>query len=336
MKQSPKIDFVITWVDGADPHWQREKSEHTPQALKTDSKDERYRDWELLKYWFRGVETFAPWVNNIYFVTYGHLPAFLNTNHPKLKIVKHSDFIPEKFLPTFNSNAIEMHLHRIPGLSYNFVYFNDDFFIVKPINPTDFFKDDLPCDMLAFQPVVANESNPVMSHIYLNNSLVFAKYFKKRENVKEHPKNYFKPGYPPLYFFYNLLELAFPRFTGLYTVHGPSALQKATFEELWRLEEEQLVQTSSNKFRSADDISIYLFREWQKLSNKFIPTNVHKDLAYFDVSEDNTALVRAIAKQKRKFICINDANKTIDFEGAKSELKIAFDKILPQKSSFEI
>jgi hypothetical protein len=72
-----------------------------------------------------------------------------------------------------------------------------------------------------------------MSHLYLNNILVLAKYFDKRENVRRHPGDYFKPGYPPLYFFYNMLEMAFPLFTGLYTVHGPSPFLKETFEEVW-------------------------------------------------------------------------------------------------------
>ena len=36
-----------------------------------DDRKERYRDWDLLRYWFRGVERFAPWVRRIHFVTWG-------------------------------------------------------------------------------------------------------------------------------------------------------------------------------------------------------------------------------------------------------------------------
>ena len=35
------------------------------------------------------------------------------------------------FLPTFSSPAIEANLHRIPGLSEHFLYFNDDVFLGK-------------------------------------------------------------------------------------------------------------------------------------------------------------------------------------------------------------
>ncbi|MBQ6357217.1 MAG: capsule biosynthesis protein CapK, partial [Solobacterium sp.] len=40
--------------------------------------DNRFKDWGLFKYWFRGVEKFAPWVNKIYFITWGHVPTWLD------------------------------------------------------------------------------------------------------------------------------------------------------------------------------------------------------------------------------------------------------------------
>ena len=35
---------------------------------------------------------------------------------PKLKLVSHKDYIPAEYLPTFNSNVIELWLHKIPEL----------------------------------------------------------------------------------------------------------------------------------------------------------------------------------------------------------------------------
>ena len=111
-----KIDFVISWVDGNDKEWQKEREKYIVEN-NNDNSDVRYRNWDNLKYWFRGVEKFAPFVNKIYFITYGHLPEWLNVNNPKLVIVNHKDYIPEKYLPTFNSHTIELNLHRIKGLS---------------------------------------------------------------------------------------------------------------------------------------------------------------------------------------------------------------------------
>ena len=128
MSENYPIDFVVTWVDGNDPIWQAEKAKYSPNK-NADNRNVRFRDWDNMQYWFRAVEKFAPWVNKIHFVTYGHLPKWLNTDNPKLNIVKHSDFIPKEYLPTFSSHSIELNLHRIEGLAERFVYFNDDMFL---------------------------------------------------------------------------------------------------------------------------------------------------------------------------------------------------------------
>lgn len=340
------MDFVITWVDGSDPVWQEDMAKYKATCetasggllgdrCSQDARDERYRDYDLLRFWFRGVEKYAPWVRKIHFVTYGHVPQWLDTDHPKLHIVRHDSFIPQEYLPTFNSNAIEIFLHRIQGLSDQFVYFNDDMFPVAPIQESDFFRNGLPCDMLAFQPVVANPDNPVMSHLFLNNALVISKYFDKRTEVRKHPGYYCKIGYPPLYFFYNLLELMFPRYTAFYTVHGPFPFLKSTFAELWEREESELRATASHRFRSKDDLSLYLFRDWQKLSGNFCPRNVQRDLGYYDLKQDNRMLYNQICCPKHKFLCINDANVSIDFERIKKELAEVFIKRFPEKSTFE-
>ena len=329
-----EIDFVITWVDGGDKAWRQQKAQYDP-SVGSDDDEVRYRDWDLLRYWFRGVEKYAPWVRKIHFITWGHLPSWLDTNHPKLHIVRHEDYIPQEYLPVFNSNLLEIYMHKIEGLSEKFVYFNDDFFVINHTKPEDFFVNGKPCDMLAFQPVVANPKNPVMSHLYLNNTLTLCKYFNKRENVKKYPGNYFKLGYPALYFFYNILELAFPLYTGFFTPHNPSPFCKSTFEEVWEKEHEQLEAMSKNRFRDNTDLTPYLFREWQKLSNNFHPKNVMKDFGYFNVANENKKLVETITKQKKKMICINDAQVDADFEELKKELQSAFMQILPEVSSFE-
>lgn len=42
-------------------------------------------------------------------------------------------------MPTFNSRSIETLLHRIPNLSENYVFFNDDFFLGRPCGVSDWF-----------------------------------------------------------------------------------------------------------------------------------------------------------------------------------------------------
>ncbi len=327
------IDFVITWVDGSDPAWQAQRRSYLPEG-ETDDRPERYRDWDMLRYWLRGVERFAPWVRTVHFVTWGHLPEWLRTDHPKLRIVRHEDFMPPEALPVFNSNALEVNLHRIPGLSEHFVYFNDDMFILKDLDPEDFFVEGKPKDMLAAQPVIANPDNPVMTHILLNDSLVISRHFKKRKAMIKNLKGWWKPGYPPMYFVYNMLETAFPQYTGFYTSHGPSPLLKSTYEELWEKEADTLNITSCSRFRSCSDVTQYLFREWEKQKGDFVPANLHRDFAYLDV--DNKKTCRFIRGQKRKTVCVNDTSRDIDFDAVKAEIIDAISSVLPEPSSFEV
>lgn len=104
--------------------------------------ESRFKDNEEFKYSLRSVDMYAPWVRHIYVVTSGHYPNWLNKSHPKIKIIKHSDFFSNlSHLPTFNTNAIECNLHKIKGLSNKFLYFNDDFILNRPISFQDFYTE---------------------------------------------------------------------------------------------------------------------------------------------------------------------------------------------------
>ena len=58
--------------------------------------------------------------------------------------MNHSDFIPRQYLPTFNSITIEHYIHKIPGLSERYIYFNDDVMVNHPMRKRDFFKKGKP------------------------------------------------------------------------------------------------------------------------------------------------------------------------------------------------
>ena len=166
--------------------------------------------------------------------------------------------------------------------------------------------------------------------------MVLAKYFDKRENMKKQPWAYFHPGYPLMYLVNNALEMAFPRFTGFYTVHGPAPLMKQTYETLWRLEPELLDHVCSHPFRNKEDVSQYVLREYEKLNQNFVPRNTKKFCRYYDLDADNSKLTSMIEGQKCPVVCINDSNHSIPYDRVKNQLDTAFRQILPEKSSFEI
>lgn len=328
------IDFVITWVDGSDSQWLEEKKKYSPQSAKTDDGDARFREWDLLKYWFRSVEINAPWVRKIHFITYGHLPEFLDTSHPKINIVKHEDYIPAEYLPTFSSHPIELNMHRIKDLSECFVYFNDDMYINSRTCPEDFFVDGKPCLEAIEACIRATDINEVYEHIMLNNMAVINKNFKKREVVK---KNFFK-WYNPKYgkdIMRNVCLYPWNTFQNIINRHLPVPLLKSTFSKVWNAEQEVLDKTSSNKFRSITDVNPYLFRYWDIMTGNFVPKK-QKGKAYHLGISDTESVTNDISNAKSKLICINDTSRIENFDEIKNKIDMAFSARYKEKSSFEL
>ena len=331
-----KIDFVILWVDGNDPEWQKEKIKYDIKK-NTDGSIYRYRDWDLLQYWFRGVEKFAPWVNKIYFITWGHLPEWLDTSNEKLVIVNHKDYIPEEYLPTFNSNVIELNINKIKGLSDNFVLFNDDLFLIKKVKETDFFINNIPVDSAALN-VHCPKKDLISQNFCLNDIEIINYYFDFKKSVKENHKKWlnYKNGKELLR---TLTLLKCPRFPGIYQHHLSISYNKKTFEEVWNKEKETLKETCTHKFREKTDVSHWLFREWQLASGNFENRKLNFGKSFFidrDVIQIKKDIINYIVKQKGKMIAINDGPMSDDeFDKLLIDLKLAFETILPEKSSFE-
>lgn len=334
-----KIDFVVMWVDGSDPEWLKEKQKYDKTVTSnSDASIYRYRDWDLLQYWFRGVEKYAPWVNKIYFVTWGHIPKWLNTNNPKLVVVKHSEFIPEKYLPTFSANSIENNLFRIKDLSENFVYFNDDFYLIKPTKPTDFFRNDIPLDTAVLN-VHCPKKSIISQYFCINDTSIINEHFNFRKSVKDNFSKWFtlKNGKGLLR---TIPLLPCPRFPGFYQHHVANSYNKSTFEEVWNKEYDVLDKTCSNKFRSINDVNQWLFKEWQIASGNFIPRSINFGKSFYidrdGLSNLKSKIIKSITHQKYKMIAINDGPMgDLEFDKLIIDLKEAFNKILPEKSSFE-
>ena len=330
-----RIDFVITWVDGNDPKWRKERDYYAGIEYGEEVHNQsRYRDWDTLRYWFRGIEKFAPWVNKIFFVTLGHLPKWLNTNNSKLQIVKHSEFIPTEYLPTFNSNVIEFYLHKIKGLSEQFVYFNDDFFLIDHVTPARFFKNGLPCDIGG---MTFNLHSGMFGTTVLLAKTLVNNHFNKKKVILESPFKWFNICYIRQSVL-NLICFLIRRdeFVGFVNPHLPQPFLKQTFVDTWTDCEKDLIRTSQNKFRKYGDVAFWLMRYWQLASNRFSSINPYKDGQYYLVNDNNVSeIVNCIRRQKKKMICLNDSEEISDFEETRNIIIDAFGKILPNKSSFE-
>ena len=142
---SPKIDYVVPMVFPDDRLWQQDLN----RALgyrENHTNEVRYRSWGTEELLVRCIRKNLPWVRDIVILLArpSQLQPWMNSL-PGIRIVFHSQFMPKEVLPTFNSRAIEMYLHRIDGLSERFLYGNDDMFPLAPMQEDDFFYYGLPC-----------------------------------------------------------------------------------------------------------------------------------------------------------------------------------------------
>ncbi len=326
------IDFVIIWVDNNDINWQKEKNQYSPNSS-DDFREIRYRDWDNLKYIFRGIEKFCPFVNRVHLVTCGHYPSWINKECSKLNLVSHRDYIPQEYLPTFSANPIETNLHRIEGLAEQFVFFNDDTFILRDMKPTDFFKNGKPCDAAIENPIVPSGKD-IIDYILLNDMEIINKYFNKRKCVKNNFSKWYNLKYGA-YLAKTISLLQWPNFVGMRYSHLPSSLLKSTMEEVWQKEYDALNRTGLNKFRNKEDLNQYVFTNWQMVSGNFTPRST-KIGKFFLITDDNRKIISTIKKQKYKMICLNDNAEIHDFEKTKKEINDSFETILGDKSSFEL
>ena len=335
-----EIDFVIPWVDGADPEWRKQKASYSDDTaiIPQDSGEERYRDWGILPYWFRGVEKYAPWVRRIHFITCGHVPEWLNLNHPKLNFVRHEDYIPRKWLPVFSPRPIELNVFRIGGLAEKFVFFNDDIFINAPVRPEDFFVGELPCATAALNagpPVMGREETSMI----MNDILIVAEHFSFKEGFRLNFRKWLAPCYGAKLLMKTLLLIPFMRYTGFHECHTANSYLKSTFIDVWEKERAQREETCSHRFRQRTDVNQWLMEYWQLASGKFHPRSPKFSAGYgggkgtplSDATDD-------IRHHRHKLICINDSPELSreEFASLSREIRGAFNEVLPEKSSFEL
>lgn len=346
------IDFVVTWVDGNDPNWLQEFNQYSPEN-KVMNGVERYRDWDNLQYLFRGFEKFTPWVNKIYFVTWGHVPKWLDISNPKIVIVNHQDFLDSSNLPVFNINAIEINFHNIKGLSEQFVYFNDDCFLLKYMSSECFFRNNLPVNA-----VISNIMHEgVIAPIVLNDLELINKNFNRHKGEKltkrgiilKHFWKWFYPGYG-FRMLDTLLLMYWKTFSGFVNYHQPQPFLKRTYKDVWQKEPETMQKVSASKFRSNSDVNQYLFRYWQFVTGNFYPDtvlNAFKRRKYVELRtlSDVEAACNDIESGDFQMYCINDSMSkgrfterdvtAQEFSSCKKAINEALHKVLPEISSFE-
>jgi hypothetical protein len=326
------IDFVVLWVDMDDPAWRAEFVKYSGiDNSRNEVSEARFRDYGFMRYWFRGIEQFAPWVRKIHFVTCGQKPDWLDETNSKLNLVNHTDYIPSEFLPTFNSGVLESHLHRIPGLAEHFVFFNDDIFLTRETPPERFFQNGLPCDIAAFR---VNSGGSQWAQMLKNNVAILNRNFDKRDVMRRLHDKWFAKVYGGKAWLNYLLRWS-RRFVTIITPHNAQPYLKSTYEHVWAAAGGELAEASTHRFRSEKDLTQELFRGWQMCEGNFTPYNTYSDTKMFPLVLHSPAAIRAVLRQKYKLVCLNDNVHIPNYRQVMEDLRGAFEHILPNKSSFE-
>lgn len=314
------MDAVITFVDSSDEVWMRNMlkgytqegntSNHVLATFTNKGNSIRYNffyDYGTLKYVLRGIDKFIPYVKNVFLVVSNieQIPEYVDLS--KVIPVLHKDFIPEKFLPTYNSTTIEMFLNRIHGLDDEFVYFNDDMIPVNPIEYNELFRDGIPC--------INFEENNRDPH-YMTCRHCNISFGEARNSVEMTGKDIDYSG--PV----------------MIPVHSPVSMLKSVMDEYANQERfSSMLDFYITSTRQGRNLTQYYWSDILFFLKKYVQ-NDNLTLKYvwtYDLDNFNAGDIGDC-----KYLCINDsARKNKPLSETETEIQNMMNRILPEKSRYE-
>jgi len=368
------VDAVYTWVNGSDPNFQTvfKSTDLGAKTHKDDVKAQRFEDFNQLLYSVRSIEMFAPWIRKIWIVTNGQHPMWLDQDNMHVEVVPHDKIFQSKDdLPTFNSRAIESHLHQIPGVTENFLYFNDDFTLTNNVCYSDFWTEATGYKLHTKGALNAKSSNKACTEECI--SVKFSDGVCDQEcntlgclwdgddcdgvvppgGEKDH-----RPGFYQAIDFVNVLfeKKLLPGAERYWMPHVPILFNKQIMADLQGFFHVFYEVTSKHRKRQKNDMQPeFSYAGWvfEAPKSPFV-TLEHPELykakkeggsaifyiSYWTNMAKNRGPMSSFMSRRKsiKFLCVNDL---LDHEKpeaieAKRELKKFYDKIYPTKSSFEL
>ncbi|MEW2075666.1 stealth family protein [Streptomyces sp. NPDC013433] len=309
------IDVVYTWVDDSDPVW-RASRDRVRQGFSADglheqaANDSRYTSRDELRYSLRSLHQNAPWVRNIYLVTAGQVPSWLQARHANLRVVDHREiFSDASALPTFNSHAIESQLHHIPGLSECFLYLNDDVFFGRPVTPGHFFHPNGITKFFTSPALIpggaVSPTDLPVNAAGKNSRWLIAQKFGTAISQK--------------------------------MKHTPHALRRSVLQEIEETFAEQHAATQHSRFRSPEDVPIASSLHHYFAYHSARATVGDIQYRYIDLSADlaERRLNTLLANRNMDTFCLNDTVESADPEAQRDMLKRFLEAYFPVPSPYE-
>ena len=310
------IDVFIKYIDLSDPNLVREG---IPQIKKD-------KDNEELRYCIRSILKNIPWVRKI----------FILMPNEKVRYFKDYEFINEKIVyvkdkdllgyDSADSHAFQYRIWKMKefGLSDNFIIMDDDYFIGRPLNKSDFFY----VENNTVLPAIINTNYEIVTNISAKKELSDLKK-KIQNNPRLHTSNRFMYSVNKAYLFliqYFKLPLIVPYFTHnaipanindikeIYDLIYNSEHRNATLFSLERHNETLQFQTS---------LIVYTFNKYKRKSH-FINYN------YIDNA--NTVY----GKYNSPLYCINTGNNNDYLDISFVKTKLVMESLFPEPTKYEI
>ncbi|MER7332256.1 MULTISPECIES: stealth conserved region 3 domain-containing protein [unclassified Micromonospora] len=309
------IDVVYTWVDGDDPRWRAGKdrvlAELGREPLAAADGSARFRDRDELRYSLRSIDMYAPWVRNIYVVTAGQTPVWLDTDHPRVTIVDHRELFDGRgTLPTFNSHAIESQLHHIDGLAEHFLYFNDDFFLGRPVPPTLFFH---PTGLAKF---FLSPTPIPMLDVQEEDDFNFSAAKNNRR----------------------LIRNAYGRTLTHGLLHAPYPMSRSVAYDLDRQFADDVKLTAASQLRAHSDVSVAssLHHYFGYLTGRSVPGSIRMSYVNTGEPQEHPQLTQILTTRGYDTFCLNDTHHgKLDAEEQGRIVMTFLESYFPVASQFE-
>lgn len=170
-------------------------------------------------------------------------------------------------------------------------------------------------------------------NIEMNNLEIINDHFTI-EDIRKNREKWLNPFLYGSYAFRTALFMKFSSIIGIFVQHIPYSYNKSIIRKIWDIENEVMDNTSKHRFRSPEDVNEWLFREWQLVSGNFVPRS--KNFGILVPAGDIGAVKKALFASKYKMACINDGSTVTDFEKMKKAVNRELQKLLPEKSMYEL
>ena len=287
------IDYVVPMVFPDDALWIQDFTRTTGSTCCKNHC--RWRSWGTERSLVRLVRKNMPFVRNIFVLLARKSQKQAWMDEEGVRVVYHRDFIPEKFLPLFNSSSIEMFLKNIPDLSDSFLYGNDDMFPLSPLKETDFFIDGKPCQRM------------------------------KEQVYPEYPNMFQRKCLRGLNFVAKEFGQSFTK-TWLKNGHSIAPILKSTCEHLWKRGWKE-IEGSITPLRDERNFNQYIYCWWQHFSGEYVDYVPKRE--YFGVNRNTVEeIVSGIREEDAGIVCINDNERLDDCSVYSKPVRKALEEVL--------